>query len=128
MGRKADEIRDRIIGLAKDETSGWEPVPSVAGLTIRRTVEHETPEYAKAKPGEGSGFGTWSQDTYHSHTFITMVGRKVILGRASCPWVGRVDSDIPLWLAEAILSDPEDLGQDTARLLALKDERKRGRS
>lgn len=125
---KRDEIRDRILNLAADEASGWEPVPGLAGLTIRRTSEHETHPANRAKPGEGAGFGTWDQPTYHSHTFITLVGGKVILGRAGAPWVGRTDSDIPLWLAEAILMDPEDLGQDTARMLRMKDERKRARS
>lgn len=123
MGRKADEIRERILNLAADEASPWQPVPGLAGLTIRRTTEHET-----HPANRGEGFGRWPEPTYHSHTFITLVGGKVILGRAGAPWVGRTDSDIPLWLAEAILTDAEDLGQDTARMLAMKDERKRARS
>jgi hypothetical protein len=123
---KADEIRQRIIDLARDEESGWEPVPSVAGLTIRRTTEHETPEYARAKPGEGAGFGTWDQPTYHSHVFVTLVGRKVIVGYAACPWVGRTDSETPYWLTEAILAD-HTLAGDYQRINAMRAERKKAR-
>lgn len=123
MGRKADEIRERILNLVADEASPWEALPSRVGLTIRRTTEHKT-----HPANRGEGFDRWPEPTYHSHTFITLVAGKVILGRASAPWMGRTDSDIPLWLAEAILTDAEDLGQDTARMLRMKDERKRARS
>jgi hypothetical protein len=126
MGPRAQALRDRIIGLAHAEDSGWEPVPGI-GLTIRHTDQHETPEANRAKPGEGAGFGTWDQPTYHSHVFITMVGRKVILGWASCPWVSRNDSEIPLWLAEAILGD-HTLAGDYQRINAMRTERKKGRA
>jgi hypothetical protein len=125
--RKADIIRDRIVNLAHDETSGWEPVPGLAGLTIRHTDEHETHPANRAKPGEGAGFGTWDQPTYHSHTFVTLVAGKVILGYSAAPWMSRNDSDIPFWLAEAILGD-HTLAGDYTRINAMRDARKKGRA
>jgi hypothetical protein len=120
--RKADIIRDRIVNLAHDETSGWEPVPGLAGLTIRHTDEHET------HPANlGEGFGRWPEPTYHSHTFVTLVAGKVILGYSAAPWMSRNDSDIPFWLAEAILGD-HTLAGDYTRINAMRDARKKGRA
>ena len=121
MGRKADEIRDRIIGLAREEGNGWEPVPSVAGLTIRYTDEHKT------HPANlGEGFGRWPELTYHSHVFITLVAGKVILGYSAAPWMSRNDSHVPFWLAEAILED-HTLAGDYQRINAMRAERKKAR-
>ena len=121
MARKADEIRDRIINLAKEEGNGWEAVPGVAGLTIRRTSEHET------HPANlGDGFGRWPEPTYHSHVFITLVAGKVILGYSAAPWVSRNDSHVPFWLAEAILAD-HTLAGDYIRINAMREARKKAR-
>jgi hypothetical protein len=59
--------------------------------------------------------------------FVTLVAGKFIVSRAPAPWVNRSESDAPLWLVEAILSDP-DLGLDTQRQLDLKHARRGGRS
>jgi hypothetical protein len=119
------QVRDTIIALAHDETSGWAPVPGI-GLTIRHTEEHDTPEAIRAKPGERSGFGTWDQPTYHSHVFVTLIAHKVILGYGAAPWVGRNDSEIPLWLALAILGD-HTLAGDYERINAMRTARKAAR-
>lgn len=118
---RAEVIRQRIIDLAHDETSGWEPVPGVAGLTIRWTAEHET------HPANlGEGFGRWPHPTYHSHVFITLVGSKVILGWAAAPWMGRTDSEIPFWLTEAILAD-HTLAGDYERINVMRELRRAGK-
>jgi len=119
--KKAVEIRDRIMNLAHDEASGWEPVPGI-GLTIRFSTEHETPDWARQTRSVDRG-AYWGQPTYHSHVFVTLVASKVILGVASAPWVGRTDSEIPYWLAEAILAD-HTLAGDHERINALRAARK----
>lgn len=106
-----DKILARMIELAKDPASPWELLPSRFGMvTVRRIWTHETPDYQARN---------WSQPTYDAHTFLTAVGgRTFILGTSAAPWMDRRDRPVPLWLAEAILEDPE-LSQDTGRQLAL---------
>lgn len=99
--RLRDKITQRMTELAADQASPWEPVPSrMVGRTIRRTWTRETSEtYLELK--------VWSQPTYPAHVFLTLVAGKFILGTAPAPWVGRRDQEIPLWLVEAILDEPE---------------------
>lgn len=123
MGKAADKILARMIELVQTPESGWVPVPGTAGSTVRLTRTHETPSYHR-----GDGFGRWPEATYESHTFVTLVAGKVILGTAAAPWMGRRDSDVPFWLAEAILADPDDLGQDMVRMLDLRAARRAARS
>lgn len=122
---KADEIRQRIVQLATEGRT-WEPVPKAYGLTVRHTVTEKTPDYAR-KPWRESAEPLWGQDTYNTHVFVTMIGRKVILGAASAPWMGRTDTDVPLWLAEMILDDPS-LGLDSHRQVELRNQRKAAQS
>ena len=114
MTRTQERIRARIIALAGQADSGWEPVPGPYGLTIRHTAEHETPEYHRR---------SWDQDTYSSHVFVTLTHRGVIIGSSAAPWMRRDDRDAAYWLAEAVLEDRE-LAFDTARQLAMKAARK----
>jgi len=114
-----DKIKQRMAELAEDETSPWEPVPARFGeATIRRTWTHDTPDYHQRD---------WPEPTYHVHVFLTMVAGKIIMGTAPAPWVGRSDSEIPLWLAEAILEDAE-LGLDSQRQMDMRHARRGGRS
>lgn len=122
VSARAEVIRNMIVNLTADEASGWEPVPGIAGLTIRRTTEHET-----HPANRGEGFGRWPEATYHSHVFITLVAGKVILGYASAPWMGRTDSYVPFWLAEAILED-HTLAGDWTRINAMREARRAGKS
>lgn len=102
-------------------TGDWEPVPSHSP-TIRLTRTVDTPEYAR-----GTGFGRWDQPTYEEHLFVTLAGGKVILGHAPCPWVGRSDSEEPLWYASELLNheNPWAVLEDR---LALKAQRKARRA
>lgn len=115
---RAEQIRERILELAR---SGgiWEPVPTV-GLTIRRTQTQTTPDYAR-KPWRENARPLWDQDTYSTYVFVTLVGRKVILGVSQAPWVGFTDRQIPLWLADLVLLDPS-LALDPERMLAARRE------
>lgn len=114
-----DKILARMIELAKDPDSPWEALPSRYGVTVRRTWEHQTPEYQARQ---------WSQPTYNAHTFLTAVGgRSFILGTSAAPWMARQDRPVPLWLAEAVLEDPE-LSQDSHRINEMRHARRGGRS
>jgi hypothetical protein len=113
MSRAWERLLARVIEEAGQ--GRWTAVSNTAGLP---TIRHDKITPTPATVG-------WSDPTYPSHVFITLINRKVILGRAPAPWVGRLDGDIPLWLAEAILDDPE-VGHDSGRMLALKDERAAG--
>lgn len=123
MSKAARRILDRMIELVQTPESGWVPVPGHVGSTVRLTRTHETPEIHR-----GEGFGRWPEATYDSHTFVTLVAGKVILGTSAAPWMSRRDSDIPFWLAEAILADADDLGQDMTRMLDLRAARRVKRS
>jgi hypothetical protein len=96
-----DKIKQRMAELAEDPASPWEPVPSrMVGRTIRRTWTRETSRtYLELK--------VWSESTYQAHAFLTQVNATFILGTSAAPWVGRRDQVVPLWLAEAILDEPE---------------------
>lgn len=120
--RLKDKLVRRMVELAADETSGWTALGSLTGATLRWTETVPTPEYHR-----GDGFGRWPEETYDRHVFITLVAGKFILGAATAPWMGRSDSDIPLWLAEAILEDPA-LGLDSARQWQLKAARRDARA
>lgn len=117
-----DKLAARMVELAADPDSGWTALGSLVGATLRWTETVPTPDYHR-----GTGFGRWEDETYERHVFLTLVAGKFILGAAPAPWVGRNDSDIPLWLAEAILEDPS-LGLDDARRWRLKSERRAARS
>lgn len=121
--RLSEKILQRMVELAMSEGSPWTALPGqYGGGTVRYTKTQPTPDCHR-----GTGFGRWDQDTYDSHVFLTRVGGKFILGVASAPWMGRQDSDIPLWEAEAILEDPE-LALDHTRRWAMRDARKAARS
>jgi hypothetical protein len=120
--RLKDKLARRMVELAVDQASPWTALGSMVGATIRFTETVPTPDYHR-----GTGFGRWDQDTYDRQVFLTLVAGKFILGVATAPWMGRSDSDIPLWLAEAILEDPA-LGFDSARQWQLKAERRAPRS
>lgn len=122
---KADEIRKRIIELAQDKDGPWELVPSMYSLTIRHTTEHPTPDWARTQR-HGQTFALWTGEVYASHVFVSMVGRKVIVGTCAAPWIQRRDQDCPLWLAEMILADPA-LGLDTERIIQLRAQRREAR-
>jgi hypothetical protein len=115
-----DKLAARMVELAADTESPWTALGSMVGATLRFTETVPTPDYHR-----GEGFGRWDQDTYDRHVFLTLVAGKFILGVATAPWMGRSDSDIPLWLAEAILEDPA-LGFDDARRWQLKAARRAG--
>lgn len=118
MTKTARKILDQMADLVRDPESGWVMVPTgMVGVTVRLTRTHQTPDYMRY---------AWNQDTYDSHTFVTLVAGKVILGTAAAPWVGRRDSEVPFWLAEAILADENDLGQDMTRMLNLRAMRRAG--
>jgi hypothetical protein len=116
--RAAEKILTRMRELARDPDSGWKVVPSDYAATLRFTTTIKTPDYFR-----GTGFGRWHEATYDQHVFVTLVAGKVILGVAAAPWVGRSDTSIPFWLAEAILDDPA-LGLDSAHRQQLKANRK----
>lgn len=120
MTSTRDKLMARMVELVQDEASPWEVVPGLVSPTIRRTWTVETPEYAR-----GTGFGRWDQDTYDQHVFLTLTHKGFLMRRADAPWVGAHDGEIPYWLAEKILADPE-LGLDTHRQLELKRARKAG--
>lgn len=124
--RLKDKIVRRMIELAGDEASEWTAIGTGVGATIRWTKTQETPAYAREKR-PGQAWAMWEGETYDSHVFITLVAGKFILGVAGAPWVGRQDSDAPLWLVEAILEDPE-LAHDDTRRWAMRDARKAARS
>lgn len=113
-----DKLAHRMVELAGDPESGWTALGSLVGATLRFTTTSPTPDYMRY---------AWDEDTYDSHVFLTLVAGKFILGMATAPWMGRRDSDIPLWLAEAILEDPA-LGLDSARMLDLRAARREARS
>jgi hypothetical protein len=120
--RLKDTIIHRMVELAGDPASGWTALGGQIGATVRYTKTRQTPDYMR-----GTGFGRWDQGTYDTHVFLTLVAGKFILGVASAPWVGRSDSDVPLWLVQAILEDP-DLAHDDIRRNAMRNARKAARS
>lgn len=115
--RLREKILARMIELAADPDSPWEALPSRFGMaTVRRIWTHETPDYQRRN---------WDQPTYHAHTFLTAVGqRSMILGTSAAPWMCRQDRPVPLWLAAAILEDPE-LSQDSQRQIEMQIARRR---
>jgi hypothetical protein len=113
-----DRVIRRMVELAGSPESPWTAIETRVGATVRRTWTNETPEWARRD---------WSEPTYHAHVFLTLVAGTFLLGRAPAPWVGRTDSNVPLYLVEAILEDPE-LGLDTQRQLELRAARKPVRS
>jgi hypothetical protein len=116
--RLRDKIKQRMAELAEDPNSPWERLPSRFGeATIRRTWTRETPDYHQRD---------WPEPTYHAHAFLTLVAGKIIMGTSAAPWVRRLDQEIPLWLAEAVLEDPE-LALDTERRMAMRDARRAGK-
>lgn len=125
MTKAAQRIADTMVNLVAEKGSGWEIVPSYVP-TIRFTRERPTPDYALSEE-RGAWNALWSQPTYHTHVFVTLVNGKVILGTSAAPWVRRQDRDIPFWLAEAILEDPE-LALDDERVRAMREARKAARS
>lgn len=120
--KAADKILARMIELAQDPDSGWEPVPGQVGATVRFTKEERTPDYARSSE-RGAWYALWDQDTYSMHVFVTLVAGKVLMRVSTAPWVSANDTHIPFWLAEAVLADAE-LGWDSPRQWRLKSERK----
>ena len=118
MKTRKERVIHRMVALAGSADSPWTAIETSVGATIRRSWTNETPEYMGR---------AWSEPTYEAHVFLTLVAGKFLLGRAPAPWVGRADSYVPVYLAEAILEDPE-LGLDTDRQLDMKHARRGGRS
>lgn len=106
MTRGAEKVMARMRELVAGGT--WQTVPSHSP-TIRLTRELTTPNYAR-EPFR-SRPALWDQETYTELLFITLVGNQVIVGHGSCPWVGRSDSQEPLWYVEMLLNaeDPWDV-------------------
>lgn len=115
-----DKIVKRMVELAGDEASAWTAIESRYGATLRRTWTCQTGRSVRE-------LKVWSEPTYQAHVFLTLVAGKFILGTAPAPWVGRRDQEIPLWLVEAILDEPE-LALDSHRQLDLRHARRGGRS
>lgn len=124
--RLKDRIIRRMVELAGDPENGWTALGTQYGATVRYTQTHETPEYARTKR-PGKQFVMWEGETYESHVFLTLVSGTFIMGTSAAPWVGRTDREVPLWLVEAVLEDPE-LAHNTARQLKMRAERKAARS
>lgn len=119
--RQRDKIIQRMIELAGDEASPWTGDQHLAGVALRRTWTRQTSQLYR-------DLDMWTQPTYQEHLFFTATATGgVLLGVSHAPWVGRQDQVIPLWLAEAILEDPE-LGLDSTRQLEMRDARKVSRS
>lgn len=118
MTKTARALLDRMAELAQTPGSGWELIPGTAGTMVRLTLVHQTPDLMRR---------TWDQDEYRSHTFVTLVAGKVILGTSAGPWMGRNDREIPFWLAREILNDEEDLAQDLTRMFDLRAARRTGK-
>lgn len=123
--RAAEKLLARMIELVQTPESGWVPLTGTVGSTVRFTKTEPTPDYARSSE-RGAWSALWNQDSYDTHVFVTLVAGKVVLGTAPAPWVGRRDSDIPFWLAEAILADPA-LAFDDERCLKLKAARRAAR-
>lgn len=102
MTRGAEKILARMRELV--DTGSWEALPSHSP-TIRLTRELKTPNYAR-EPYKGR-MALWGQETYTELLFITLVNNQVIVGHGSCPWVGRSDSQEPLWYVEMLLNAEE---------------------
>lgn len=118
--RQRDKIIQRMIELAGDEASPWTGVEGLYGVVLRRTWTRQTSQTYR-------DLDLWTQPTYQAHLFLTMTATGgVLLGVSHAPWVGRRDHDIPLWLAEAILENPE-LGLDSTWQLAMRDARRDAR-
>lgn len=119
--RQRDKIIQRMVELAGDEASLWTEVRGLYGIVLRRTWTRQTSQTYR-------DLDLWTQPTYQEYLFLTLTAiGGVLLGVSHAPWVGRRDRDIPLWLAEAILEDPE-LGLDSTRQLEMRDARKVARS
>ena len=125
MTRKMTRTQERILARMREliTTGDW---VAIRGDCIRLTRTRQT------HPANlGSGFGLWEEPEYTQIMFITLMHSGVLLGDAPAPWVGRQDSEIPYWLAEAILNaeDPWDvLERRVALTQARKLERQAGRS
>ena len=119
---RAESLKDRLVRrmveLAGSPESEWTAIETRVGATVRRTWQEATPQWARRD---------WPEESYHAHVFLTLVAGTFILGRAAAPWVGRQDTNIPLYLVEAILEDPE-LGLDAQRQMDLRHARRGGRS
>ena len=120
---RAETLKDRVVRrmteLAGSPESPWTAIETNVGATIRRTWQEATPDWARPH--------YWPEESYQAHVFLTLVAGTFILGRAASPWTGRQDSNVPLWLVEAILEDPE-LGLDSERQMAMRHARRGGRS
>lgn len=125
MERKLTKTQERILARMRELATTGEWV-AIRGDTIRLTRTRKT------HPANlGTGFGRWEQPEYDQHMFVTLMHSGMLLGDAPAPWVGRSDSTLPYWLAEAILDaeDPWDvLERRVALTQARKLERQAGRS
>lgn len=98
-----------LAGLIKDaEANGW---TYIGNNTVRRMVEHETPEFAQRH-------GWWTGSTYASLEFLSFVfpritGRapKVVYGTNSNAWTARSDRSISYRRAVELLAQPLHLSE-----------------
>lgn len=123
LTKTAARVLDKMLALLnKTPASGWEAVPSSVGLpTIRLTRTVQTPDYARER--RGTLLPLWDDATYDELLFVTLVGGKVILGHASCPWVARHDWDETFWYVEMLL-DADDPWAVLRDRLKIKSERR----
>jgi hypothetical protein len=127
MTRKLTKTQERILAKMKELAGGgtWERVPTGYGFTIRHDLHQATPAANLCTEEEHArnGFGRWPEPVYKSMVFLTLTHSGILMRTAPAPWVSARDFEVPYWLAEAILSDP-DLGHDDGRMLELRRARK----
>lgn len=94
------ELQDLIKAA---EHNGW---TYIGNNTVRRMVEHETPEYAQRN-------GWWEGEKYASLEFLSFIfprlaGRapKVVYGTNNCPWTERRDTYISYRRSVELLAEP----------------------
>lgn len=117
------KTRARILARMNELAGGgsWTVVPSNYGAVIRWTRSQPVPEFIRSGTHSPYPF-----EDYDRHVFLTLVGQVLIMQVCPAPWVRCTDRPIPLWLAQAVMDDPE-LAFDTQRQLDLKHARRGGR-
>lgn len=103
--------KDRVAelkGAIKDaEANGW---TYIGNNTVRRMVEHETPQFAKDA-------GWWTPTTYRSLEFLSFVLNgpsrvpHVIYGTCRTAWTGRRDQKITWKRTLELLAQPVHLSE-----------------
>jgi len=129
--KKLTKTQERILATMRElvDQGSWAKVPTPYGFTIRYTITRQTPEAVLCSQEEHARnpFGRWPEPEYQAMVFVTLTLGGVVMRVAPAPWVGARDTEIPFWLAEAVLADPE-LAFDTERQRAMRSARHHPRS